>query len=309
VESVSAGERTVTDAPSPAKPLAFRVLIDEAIGQVRRNFRAVYPAVAMPMALALVPLTFFYMRQMVSFTRIGEVTDPAEMVVTLMQFGLLLSGLMLVHGGAYVASMVAATDIVAGRPVEMGKSWLFMLRLRPAVTFLLVGLLVAAATLFCVLPGIYVGLLMSFIIPVMVDEHRFGMGAVKRSARLLNFNSRLSLAENPVVKLFLFIFVAWLLGAVLGMVIQLPFTVVQQIVLMRQVTEGEAPDPGALMESMSWLQIPSSAIGALVTAALYLYMSFGMALLYFDARHRREGDDLEAALESMSPATSKDDAP
>lgn len=68
-------------------------------------------------------------------------------------------------------------------------------------------------------------------------------------------------------------------------------------------------DPNALLYDARWLwfQVPATLLGSLAQSAVVLYLSFGMALLYFDVRRRREGDDLEAALDELGgrpPASS-----
>ena len=106
---------------------------------------------------------------------------------------------------------------------------------------------------------------------------------------------------------FVVMFVAGLLGYAANMMVQLPFMVVQQVVLMRQVMGGGRPDPARMMQTMMLLQVPSQVLTALVNAAVHLYSSFGLALLFFDVRQRKEGLDLEVAVARL--AASRGTAP
>jgi hypothetical protein len=97
------------------------------------------------------------------------------------------------------------------------------------------------------------------------------------------------------VKVLLLMLVAYLLSMTVSMLLQAPFAVVQQLFILRKAAEGRT-DPSALMDTMAWFQVPAAGLGALATAAFYLYMNFGIALLFYDVRRRREGMDLEEAL-------------
>ncbi|MGH9323206.1 MAG: hypothetical protein ACRD3V_25400 [Vicinamibacteria bacterium] len=300
----------MNEPPVLARPLPLRVLIDEAIRQMRRNFSALYPAIALPLALLAVPLTFIYLRRISALASFSS-GDPAlpNVLLAIGSMGLTLAALMAAHYAAWGASILATMDAASGRPIQMRKSWIWMLRPRVIWTFLLAMFCWLAASLFCLFPGIYVGFLLSFVGPVMAEEERFGFRALKRSAQLLHFNIRLSLGDNPIVKAFLLVFVAWLLATAVSMLVQMPFALAQQIFLIRQASAGEAPDPAALMEGMAWFQLPGTALGALANAAVYLYINLGIALLFLDVRRRREGADLDEVLQELERSVAEPRTP
>ena len=60
------------------------------------------------------------------------------------------------------------------------------------------------------------------------------------------------------------------------------------------------PDPAALMEGMLWLQVPTQILAVLGQTAVEVYVVFGLALLFFDVKHRKEGQDLEAAIGALA---------
>ncbi len=290
----------MNEPPALFRPLPLRVLIDEAIRQIRRNFSVLYPPIAVPLALLVVPLSILYFQRISVLTSLSsEGPELPEVFLALGGIGLAFTALMAAHYAAWGACIHATMDAASGRPVAMTKSWLWLLRPRVIWTFLLAMLCWLSASLLCLVPGIYVGFLLSFVGPVMVEEERFGVAALKRSAELLHFNTRLSLGDNPMVKAFLLVVVAWLLVSAVSMAVQMPFALAQQIIFIRQASGGQAPDPAALMEGMQWFQLPGAALGALANAAMYLYLNLGVALLFLDVRQRREGADLEAVLKEL----------
>ena len=300
----------MNQAPILARPLPLRVLIDEAIRQLRRNFSSLFPGVAIPLAFLSVPLTFVYFKRFSTLSSFSS-GNPAmpDVLVAMGGIGLAFAGLMAAHYAAWGACILATMDAASGRPIDMTKSWLWVLRPRVIGTILLTMLCVLAGSLFCLVPGIYVAFLLSFVAPVMAEEGRYGVAALKRSAELLHFNMRLGLGDNPIVKAFLLAMVAWILASAVNMLVQMPFALAQQILLIRRASEGEAPDPAALLEGMAWFQLPGAALGSLTSAALYLYINLGLALLFLDVRRRREGADLDAALQELERSVAEPQAP
>jgi hypothetical protein len=302
----------MNEAPVLARPLPLRVLIDEAIRQLRRNFAALFPAIAIPLAFLSVPLTFIYFKRLSTLSSFfaGFSGSPAvaDVLVAIGGIGLAFAGLMAAHYAAYGACILATMNAVSGRPIDMTKSWLWVLRPRAIGTILLTMLCVVAGSLFCLFPGIYVAFLLSFVAPVMAEEERYGVAALKRSAELLHFNMRRRLGDNPMVKAFLLAMVAWILASAVSMLVQMRFALAQQIFLIRRASEGEAPDPAALMEGMAWFQLPGAALGSLANAALYLYVNLGLALLFLDVRRRREGADLDAVLQELERSVAEPQA-
>lgn len=281
------------------EPIPFRILIDEAVKWTRRHFRAMYVPVAVPIAIAngLIPVA-----QALWFNQamLGEASpDPARMIVgAVAMFGVaLLAGL--VWGVGYGALLVGATDALQGTPVSMARGWLFMIRPRVFGTSLLVALCIVVGCVFCFFPGLFLALLFSLVLPVMAAENRYGMDAVTRSAQLLRHTSpEQGLSRSPLLKVFLIFFLGYLLSTAVGVAVQLPFIVAQQLMVFRAAAEGST-DPAAVMSTAMWLQVPGNMLNALVTTAVQLYMAFALVLFYFDLRRRQEGLDLEAAIRQM----------
>jgi hypothetical protein len=290
----------VSTALPPAQPLPFRLLLDEAVRQTRHHFKRIYPAVAIPLALlaGLLPIAQWLMFR--SFpTEGGTSPRPWEMIQGVAAFWLAMMVWMAVYYLSYAVLLGAAVDAVAQRPISMGRTWLSMLRPRILGTLMLAAAAIALGACCCVVPGIYLGLLFSFTVPVLVDEGLFGPAAMRRSAELTRYNPQHSLDADPRFKVFVIVFVGFLLGYAISILVQLPMIVVQQVMIAREVAGGRRVDPATLMARMSLLQVPAQMLGMLVNTTVHLYVSFGLALLYVDVKRRREGSDLEAAVEQL----------
>jgi hypothetical protein len=289
----------------PGQPLPLRMLLDQAVGVARLHFRSVYPAVAIPLALssgAFPVLQALFMQTMMSQQR----PDPLRLIPLGIVFFLALAVFFVLYVLGHGALYVAAMDAVGGREVSMRRAWLTMARPGIWGTMLLSWLAFFAGLFCCILPGIYVGLLFSLVMPVMVEEGLIGPDALKRSAELIRYNPQGNIASDPRGKAFLIAFVGTLMGYALTLVVQLPFIVAQQVYVIREAAAGRSADPETMMVLMTWLQVPSNVLGTLAQTAVQLYIAFGLSLLYHDIRARKEGGDLEAALarlEGGAPAT------
>ena len=284
--------------PLLTQPLHLRLLLDEAARVARVHFRRIFPGVAVPLALAggAVPLA-----QGVFFKSLaGGAMDPAALLVGGSAFAVVTFVFWIVYVISYAALIAAAMDAVAGREVSMRRAWLTMARPRVFGTLLLVGMVAMAGMMCCLLPGLYAGLLFSLAVPVMVEEDTFGPAAMRRSAELAKYNPRRRLEEDPRFKVFLIFLVGTLLGYMINMLVQLPAAVAQQFLMMRDVAGGERADPGNIMVTVSWMQVPTNMLSMATSTAVNLYICFGLALLFFDVRGRKEGLDLEAAVARLA---------
>jgi hypothetical protein len=282
--------------------LPFRQMLDEAVRQARRHFRRIYLAVAIPMALAagLVPLAqAAFFRTALSSAGGGRVTNMPQVALGVGLFAAAMITLVVVSALSYGAMFVAATDALSGREVSMARAWRTMLRARIFGTVVLVGAAVGVGSVFCLLPGLYLGLLFAFTVPVMVEEARFGTAAMRRSSELARYNPHRHFDADPRLHVFLTLVVGAMLGYAISFAVQLPVMVLQQFIVMRDVAGGQRPDPAQLMVRMTWLQVPAQMIGMFTQCAVYLYICFGLALLFFDVRRRKEGLDLEEAVAGL----------
>jgi hypothetical protein len=286
---------TTAPPPVPAGPMPFTRLLDEAMRLVRRHFRAMYPSVAIPLALLAAVTGVLQALLMQSMTGdIGSLGQPAftcgTYIVVLIQVFVMAVG--------FVALQKAAVDVTSGRPIDMKGSWRFAIQPPVLGTLMLQGLAFIGATLACFVPLLYVAPLLSLVGPIMAAENVFGGKALSRSAELTRYNPQNRFVETPLVKALGLMVVTLVISYALAFVVVLPFQIPMWLDLFKQAASGEEPGMGA-MAKWFWIQIPSQILQMLATTAVYTYSSFGYALLFFDARNRKEGSDLAAEINTV----------
>jgi hypothetical protein len=275
----------------------FRLLIDYVPNVARRFVGSYFWPTAVPLLVVGVVAAFAQFHWMKSFL------DPQTMAsgnpfALMAPFFLFMLAAFAIYIQAYLALAVLAVDAVAGRPVSMSRAWRFCMRPTVLGTNVVVGLLVAVSTLMCCVPGLVVAPLLALIIPVMVEEGSVGLGAMSRTVELVRFQGRRGLADSGWAQAFLVLFVGAILSYAASMVTQGPFVLVQQALLIRQTAGGQVADPSAVLGNL-WLQVPAQVLGALVTELVWAYWAFGLALLYFETRRRKEAADLEQAITAL----------
>lgn len=290
-----------TQAPLLAEPMPFRVILDESMVRVRRHWRAAYLPVAVPMAIGagLMPLAQALLIQPAAMGRM----TPGELLPRFALFFVVILLFLATYVLAHTALLAAATDAVAGRELHMGRAWRFAMHPRTVLTLFLSWLVTVGGLLCCILPGIYVILVLSILVPVMREEGLAWGAALKRTADLQGYNPHGNLANSPKVQVAVILLVGGLISYVVSFLAQFPFIAAQWVLMFRNVASGERPDPEAMMAGLVWLQVPAGIMGALAQVAVQLYVCFGLALHYADVRNRKEGGDLEAAIASLGPGT------
>jgi hypothetical protein len=274
--------------------MPFTRLLDEAMRLVRRNFRAMYPSVAIPLAVMAAISGVLQALLMQNMTTenigLGQVGFTCgTYVVMLVQIFVMLVG--------FVALQKAAVDVAAGRPIDMKGSWRFATRSSVLGTLMLQGLAIAGSTLACVVPVFYVAPLLSLVGAIMAAENIFGAKALSRSSELTRYNPQNRFLKTPLVKALGLIVVTAVISYALAFVVVLPFQIPMYWDIFKQAASGE--EPMGAMAKWLWIQIPSQILQMLASVAVYTYSSFGYALLFFDARNRKEGSDLAAEINTV----------
>jgi hypothetical protein len=290
--------------------LPFRVLLDEAMRRVRRHLGTL----VLPFGLALglvggfsALLNVLLMHEMLGWT--AAAAETSTFFFTGKSCGVVLGLFALVAVQMLIAGAVAAVtmDVVAGRAIRLRKRFLWVLRPRVLGTGLLAAVAMTLSALACLLPALYVVPLLSFTLPVMADEERWGLRALERSAELTRYHPRGgNLLGHPMVKIFVLLLVSYLLSAAVSLVVQLPLVAAQQLVMLRHLAEA-GPEAGAAAGDVAglmppvlfWLQVPAQFLAGLISALPAVWAGFGVALLFTDCRKRKEGLDLEAALDDL----------
>ena len=280
--------------------MPFTRLLDEAMRLVRPNFRAMFPSVAIPLALmaALSGILQALLMQSMTGAVEGDIGSlGAPFAFTCGTYAVLFVQIFVMLVG-FMALQKAAVDATLGRPIDMKGSWRFAVQ--PAVlgTIILQGLAIGGSALACLVPVLYVAPLLSLVGPIMAAENIYGGTALSRSADLTRYNPQNRFFETPLVKALAFMIVTAVISYAIAFVVVLPFQIPMYVDIFRQAASGEEPSMG-VMAKWFWIQVPSQILQMLATVAVYTYSSFGYALLFFDARNRKEGSDLATEINTV----------
>lgn len=276
--------------------LSFRLLLDRVVEPARRHFRRIFPPIAVPLAAAGLLLVVVQVGWTQSLFGATSFPDIGVMFGAIL---LLLLVFFVAYGLGFSALSVGSLDAVAGRPVDMRRAWIFPLRPRVLGTLIVVGVLDLLSLMMCVAPAVYVVPILSFALPVMVEEERFGIDAIRRCFELAHFNPSGRWTDSVWLQSLVVLIVGLVINYAVTFAVQLPFAVAQQVLVFRDAASGQVSDPAQLMAGMMWIQVPAQILNALATAAAWLYWTFGYALLYREVVRRKEAGDLEQAIEEL----------
>lgn len=284
--------------------LPFGVLLDQAMAWTRRYLKAFVLPYGTVLAVlnALVAVVQAGWMQSLSGMATGPAGEGEAEPSALLALGgcvvpLLAVGVVAVTWFLYSAMCAAATDAVAGRETSASKAARFVLALPRLGTLLLAGLLTGLSYLCCLVPILYVGPMLSLLVPAMTEEGLVGGAAISRSVQLTHHNPRKRFLSNPLVKAFVLFIVTLLISVLLSLATSLPIQIAQQWMTFREA--GAVEGTGLPPVWVFWIQVPAAVVSAYLSTAAWLYGSFGLALLYFDTRKRREGMDLEEAMAEL----------
>jgi hypothetical protein len=296
------------EAPAPAaaaapalEPQRFTRLLDEAMRLTRANLRRLFPPFAVSLALVAAvqsAVQAWAQGRMTGGRGAPDMADPAQAFG--FAIGVLAVALPTILVIVLVASatVVAAVDTVAGRGASAGRSIRFVVRPRMFGTILLLWVSVTAAACCCLAPVFYVGPLLSFTIPAMADEGLAGMAALRRSATLATYNPQRQVSTSSIAKVLALVGVLWISSTLVGMVVSLPIMGIVMGSVLHQIATGGTFQ--GMTPRLIWMQMPFVVLASAIRAAVYLYGGFALALLFVDARRRREGQDLQAAIAGMA---------
>ena len=284
---------------APPAPMPFGMLIDEAMRYSRRHWKAIWPAVAVPVALlsgATAVLQAFHFQGFFGSLDSGAAPNPFGMWSPALI--LLTLVLYFVWALASTVTTFAVTDVLGGQSISMADTWRSAIQLKVLGTVLLSGLALLAAVACCCLPVLYVAPLLSLTSVAMRAEGIYGPTALSRSAELTQYNPTRNFFETTLVKVFLVMVIGVVLSYAVSLIVALPFQLPMYVNMFRQMSSGEAPNLNAMGSAM-WLQVPAQVLTSLVSMALSLYLGFCTALLFFDTRKRKEGSDLKQAMDQV----------
>ena len=233
--------------------------------------------------------------------------ESLEEMMTVVTGGCLLFVVALAaYGLGFSALLVGSLDAVAGRPVDMRRAWLFPFRPPVLATLVVVAMANFLSFMMFLLPALYVVPVLTFVLPVMVEEGRFGFAAIRRSVELVHWNPTGRWRDSVWLQTLVLLLIGLVVNYAVTFAVQLPFVVVQQVMFFRDAAAGELGDPAQLMAQTWWLQLPTQILTACATTASWLYWTCGIALLYREVRRRKEAEDLERAIDELTGGSDPD---
>jgi hypothetical protein len=196
----------------------------------------------------------------------AEGGSPASVPALAIGLGLLSFTFVAPIVSAAVTSMVG--EVYVGRAAKIGEAFRVALRMvLPLIgTSLLAGLAMMVGFLLLIVPGVWLGLGLIALTPVMVIERSFGMKAIERSLELLSGNRGRA-------------FLLYLLVGILMTVLSTTFALLA----------GAAPVLGGI----------ASGLASSVTGAFLAVVS---VTLYFEIRSRKEAFEIDQLAEMVGAA-------
>jgi len=252
------------------RPLSTSELLDRTFHLYRNHFVVFVGITAIPqlfvLALQLGGAVMVIERQFIGFGLLAVVAAIASYIAIEI---------------AQAATVMAVSNFHLEKPVSIGSAYSLakgsMGRVI-GITFV-VGLAIGVATLFLVIPGIYVALMWALVIPVTVLEGG-GLNASTARSKVLTKGSR-----GRIFVIYLLVFV---LAIVISVIIEMPLGMVG-LVLMRGNPQGGIAARQAMQAVGNF--ISTSLVGSLATIAL--------TLIYYDQRVRKEGFDLQLMMSNL----------
>ena len=279
------------------EPVSFRRLLDRILEPAKQHFRHMFLPIAVPIAACGILASVLQVGWFRALTGGGDLVDAVPMIGG---FFLLLIVILALYGLGFGALLVGSLDAVASRSVAMGRAWLFVLKPRVFGTLIVVAVLNLLSFMMCLFPALYVTPILTFTLPVMLEEGRFGWAAIRRSVQLAHYNPSRRWIDSTWLKIVVLLATGLVISYAVSLTVQMPFLIAQQVLVFREAAGGQLTDPASILAATLWLQIPAQILRACATATTWLYFTFGITLLYREIRRLREGDDLRQAIEALT---------
>jgi hypothetical protein len=258
--------------PAPLRPLGVGEILDGAVRLVHRNVRSVF-VVSVPYAIVATMATALLQYGAIESQNVATLTALGGFVLTA-GLGAVLSGFL----APLYSSDLLGTAIDAGTAVSRVG--------RRAWSLFFLGLVVivceAAGIAACFAGGVWLWGVWAVAAPALVLE-RLGMRAA--------LGRSLALVRGTFWRVWGIRALGWLLVAVLGQLVTLPFQLVAGLIWNTDPldTSVDVGNPALYVAVLSIGQLLVAALLAPVSAAIEL-------LLYTDLRMRKEGMDIVLAM-------------
>lgn len=277
---------------APAQPLGVREILDAPVQLIRAHFRALILVALAGEALAAVPILVY---QAVSGGETPDLTAPSELGRFLVLTYGAVGAQWLVRILPTLALYEAVRRLLDGEPVSVGEAYAAALDPRSYFTYVLRGALVGAGFLLCGVPGVIAACLFALLGPALVHEGLGWTGALQRSYELVWDNPSGRLAGSTLSAVLIAGVVFTALSFAINTIAALPGTVWTMVEVFSSASQGAAP---TAYVAPAWLVLIGSGLGVVAQSVVDLYPAAVFTLIYREARRRREGGDIEAALKA-----------
>ncbi|MHB8994638.1 MAG: hypothetical protein ACYC63_05240 [Armatimonadota bacterium] len=273
--------------PPILRPLNIADILDQSIRLYRQNFVPFVGIIALVyIPVGIMQIIFAY--AMGDVATLGSETPDQVPWAQFATLGMAGGGMLLVNLIAIPIGQGALTIAVSRRylnePVtiadayrSIGARWPLLI-----AAVLLVSLLVLTGMLFCIIPGIYVAVLLLIVTPIIVIEGLGPVDAMKRSAALV---------KDDWWRCFGIYMLLTLLVSLITQAVAWPVAMASMAFLMEK--------------NMALAQAINQGMSVAVQMLVQPVLITGLVLLYYDLRVRKEGFDLELLAQAMgSPVPS-----
>jgi hypothetical protein len=268
-------------------PLTLSEILDRMFSIYRKNFLMLVGIAGLPYA-GIAVITGFLVG-LAALVVAGGSPDAARIgvgaaggifliVIIVMVFVFIVAAIL-----ASLGTYAAVWDIQVGRTTGIKRA--YRIAWSHAGSAILAGILAGLAMLagfvLLIIPGIIVYLALSLIYPVIIAEDSGGAESLGRSWEL---------TKGYRWKIFVAMLVSFAVSAAITYGIKIPMLVIASV----SFTQGNAPVWFVILNALA------SVLGSVVPAPL---LAIASCLIYYDARVRKEGFDLQRMLDQLPPPT------
>jgi hypothetical protein len=266
-------------------PLTLGEILDRMFSIYRKNFLMLVGIAGLPYAGATVVIGFLV--GLAALVTVGGAPDASRigvgavggifLILIIVIVFIFIVAVILASLGTYAA----VWDIQVGRATGIKRAYRVAWGHVGAAILagILAGLATMAGFVLLIIPGIIVYLALSLIYPVIIAEDSGGAESLGRSWEL---------TKGYRWKIFVAVLVSFAVSTAITYGIEIPMALVASV----SFSAGTAPIWFVILNGLA------SVIGSVVPAPL---LAIASCLIYYDARVRKEGFDLQRMLDQLPP--------
>ncbi len=270
-------------ATADLRPMTLGEVLDRTFTLYREHFLLFAGIAALPY-LVMLMLNFGLL-----FLRTTAEQGPANIQSPGLLGGVVLGAfgglflLLLMMGVAHAATVSAVSDLYLGRPTNVRDSYgqargsIFTV----IVVIVLSFLASSVAAIFLIIPGIYLFCRLAVAVPAAIVERNTSVGSLERS---------MELTKGYGWQVFLLLLLVWVIGMVVGGVLQLPGS----IFMFTAIATKHQPSIALMAYNYIAQFLSQVLVGPIGTISA--------SLMYYNLRVRKEGFDIQHLMNSLASA-------